>query len=141
MLLLFMLLLTHSETAPSYRRDINTERRHTLRVRVRDYQLTCDDRATTNLSLPQKSPLPGSEGTLILVNTRSASVLAWELLRLSEKQMPTIEKRRSTLADVAGQVAPLAKCCSVGRNVRQVLFTDPVVVLLFMFNTSTVFSS
>ena len=60
MLLLFMLLLTHSETAPSYRRDINTERRHTLRVRVRDYQLTCDDRATTNLSLPQKSPLPGS---------------------------------------------------------------------------------
>ena len=68
-------------------------------------------------------------------------MLAWELLRLSEKQMPTIEKRRSTLADVAGQVAPLAKCCSVGRNVRQVLFTDPVVVLLFMFNTSTVFSS
>ena len=41
--------------------------------------------------------------TLSLVKTRSDRVSAWELLRLSEKQMPTVEKRRSTDAEVAGQ--------------------------------------
>ena len=41
--------------------------------------------------------------TFILVNIRSAIVSAPELLRLSEKAIPTCENRRSTVAEVAGQ--------------------------------------
>ena len=37
------------------------------------------------------------------MNAMLSSVDALDLLRLSEKAMPTIEKRRSTVADDAGQ--------------------------------------
>ena len=40
---------------------------------------------------------------MIFVKAMLASVDALELLRLSEKAMPTMEKRRSTDADDAGQ--------------------------------------
>ena len=45
-------------------------------------------------------------------------MLASDLLRLSEKQMPTSEKRRSTLADVAGQ---LRYCRAITERLRNFL--------------------
>ena len=40
---------------------------------------------------------------MTLVKAMLSSVDAVELMRLSEKAMPTMEKRRSTVADDAGQ--------------------------------------
>ena len=43
-----------------------------------------------------------SHVTLILVKMMSATVAAWALWRFGEKERPTWEKRRSTVAEVAG---------------------------------------
>ena len=42
-------------------------------------------------------------GRFASVNIRLSSVAASDRLRLAEKAMPTLEKSRSTVADVAGQ--------------------------------------
>ena len=43
------------------------------------------------------------QGKLACANAMFASVVASELFRLSENATPTLENRRSTVAEVAGQ--------------------------------------
>ena len=45
----------------------------------------------------------GNYGRLAFANMRSAKVSESEFLRFFENAMPTLEKSRSTVADVAGQ--------------------------------------
>ena len=53
----------------------------------------------------------GNQGKLTCANKMSSRVAASERLRLAEKAMPTLEKRRSTVAEVACMPVQAFKNC------------------------------